>query len=186
MKRKAQYVLAAALLLPTLGAHPVFAKGPAVTVTGFKADLNPATVGGKGEGEAQYKLRSSVQGTSESFEAEVEFPIPDASVGITDLVTAQNALFELHLFHGASEYAVCTLPITEIEFKYKPTGVQVEAEYGVSVSQQTPTSGTPVLSEKVGTCTLGAVPGVPTVAANDTAVVVLSGTSTPILTGVFQ
>jgi hypothetical protein len=203
MRNKAKFVLAAALLLPYLSVNPVLAKGgkpnvtkPVVTVVGFKADLNPVVLGGNGEGEAEYKSKSSTLGTSESFKAEAEFSIPDPTLGITDLDTAQSALFELHLARGGTDYAVCTLAIKEIEFEYKPTGVQIEAEYGVSVSQETPTGGTPSLSQKVGSCLLsGGTNGVPTVASGDTATVFsvvqtaplpAPPVSTAVLTGIFQ
>jgi hypothetical protein len=205
MNRKTKYVLAAALLLPALGTHPVFADGKgkggpksgvAITVVGFKADLSPVVLGGNGEGEAEYKNKSSTLGTSESFNGEAEFLIPDPTLGITDLDTAQTALFEMHLARGGTDYAVCTLAIKEIEFKYKLTSVQIEAEYGVSVSQQTPTGGIPSLSQKVGGCLLsGGTNGVPTVASGDTATVFsvvqtlpppALPTSTAVLMGTFQ
>ncbi len=204
MTKRITCTLAAALMLPYLSVNSVLAKEgkshvtkSAVTVVGFQADLNSVLPGGNGEGEAEYKSKSSTQGTSESFKAEAEFSIPDASLGITDLNSAQNALFQLHLSHdGVNDYAVCTLAIKEIEFEYRLTSVQIEAEYGVSVSQQTPAGGAPTVSQKVGGCTLlggtGSAPGVPTVASGDTATIdLVSGTppaivSTPVLTGIFQ
>jgi hypothetical protein len=191
MKRKTKYVLAAALLLPTLGGHPVFAAGKsAITVSGFKTDLQPFTLGGNGEGEAEDKLKTTPQGTNESFNAEAEFVIPDANLGITDLNTAPSAQFELHLSANNTDYAVCTMDIKEIEFEYKPTGVQTEAEYAVSVSQQTPTGGTPTLSQKVGSCLIaGGINGVPKVASGDVAKVFLvtnPPAGTPLLIGTFH
>ena len=190
MKRKTKYVLAAALLLPTLGGHPVFAGKSAITVSGFKAELQPFTLGGNGEGEAEYKLKTTPQGTNESFNTEAEFVIPDPNLGITDLVSAPNAQFELHLSTNNTDYAVCTMEIKEIEFDYTPSGVQNEAEYAASVSQQTLTGGTPVLSQKVGSCLLGgAINGVPKVASGDVAKVFLltnPPAATPLLIGTFH
>lgn len=207
MTARAKFIFMAALLLPCLSVSSVFAGGkggkgkggkskPAVTVVEFEAKLNPVVADGNGEGEAEYKSKSSTRGTSESFKAEAEFAIPDANLGITDLNSTQTAQLELHLSRGGADYAVCALAIKEIEFKYKPTGVQIEAEFGVSVSQETAAGDTPELEEKVGSCVLAATGtnGVPTVAAGDTATVVSlvqSGTppvpvSTQVLTGIFE
>jgi len=204
MRTNAKFVLAAALLLPYLSANAALASGqggsgkgngpkisqPVVTVVGFKAQLDSVVLDGNGEGEAEYKMKSSTLGTKESFEGEAEFSIPDPSLGITDLNSAQTAQLEMHLSRGGTDYAVCSLAIKEIEFEYKLTGVQIQAEYGVSVSQQTLTGGTPSLSQKVGSCMLGTGPGVPTVAAGDIAtvfsVVGSPAVSTQVLTGTFQ
>lgn len=204
MKRRTPFILAAALLLPYFTASGALAsekgksRGPKspTTVVGFKAELAPVVADGNGEGEAEYKNKSNTRGTVESFSAEVEFEIPDATLGITDLNSAPAAQFELHLSRGGSDYAVCSLAIKETEFKYKADGVEIEAEYAVSVSQETPVGGAATLSEKIGSCILNATGtnGVPTVAAGDTATVFsvqpavppAPPSSTAVLTGLFQ
>lgn len=184
---------ATAVLLATLLAAPVImtqasfadSKGKSSTTTSsatttetkLKARLTPA-LGLIGEGEAEYKNKVSSKGTEEKFSGEVEFPV-------TDLIAAQANVFEMHLARLGAEYAVCSLVIKEIEFKYQagnPVPVAIEAEYEVSASQKTPVGGVPTVSQKVGNC----APALPAVQALDTVTVVQEGFSLPLLTGTFQ
>jgi hypothetical protein len=91
----------------------------------------------------------------------------------------------MHLARGGLEYAVCSLTIKEIEFKYQPgtppVPVGIEAEYEVSASQKTPVGGVPTVSQTVGSC----VPAVPAVLELDTVTVVQQGIGTTLLTGTF-
>jgi hypothetical protein len=158
-------------------------KGSSTEIS-FKADLIP-DLEVLGDGKAQYKKKTGKKGSEEKFKGKVEF-------SVLDVATAEDMVFEMHLARGTppADYAVCLLRIKEIEYKYQsgdPVPVEVEAEYVVDVNQKTPVSGTPKLSEKVGNCTVGGVPGVPAVQDQDTATVFQQGfTSSTLLTGTFS
>jgi len=155
-------------------------KGSSTEIS-FKADLSPA-LDVLGDGEASYKKKTGKKGSEEKFKGQVEFPVLDAAA-------AEVAVFEMHLARGGTEYAVCLLLIKEIEYKYQsgnPVPVEIEAEYVVDVSQKTPVSGTPTLKQKVGSCTVGGVAGVPAVQDVDTATVFQQGFAGTLLTGTFS
>ena len=152
----------------------------------FRADLDPVPlpdVDNIGDGKAHYKKKTGKKGTEEKFKGKVEFPI-------LDIATADDAVFEMHLARLGVDYAVCLLRIKEIEFKYQPGNpvpVGIEAEYVVDVSQRTPLSGTPKLTEKVGSCTAldGTTHLVPAVQEMDTATVFQQGSPSTLLSGTF-
>jgi len=159
------------------------------TKINLRADLAPppaapvaADVSGEVGGEAKYSKKTGKKGTEDKFKGEVEFPVLDAA-------SAQAAVYDMLLFHASdlvNPYAVCSLVIKEIEFEYQsgnpPVLVEIEAEYGVGVSQKTVPPSLPTLKQKVGSCTV-----FPVVQAGDTATVFLQGdTLSPLLTGTFS
>jgi hypothetical protein len=169
-------------------------KGGSTVSTAFKAKLAPPLgAPGECEGEAKYKkkvttitplLGTPTITTVESFTGEVECPIL-----LTDLVTAQGDVYDMHLARGGSDYAVCSLVIKEFEFEYEsdplvPAGV--DGEYGVNVGEKSPPTP-PTLTAKVGGCMLpDLTPAFPVVAAGDTVNVFLHpDTLIPLLTGIF-
>jgi hypothetical protein len=159
------------------GKHSTGTSTVTTTVIQLKADLTPV-LGVTGDGKATYSNKTGTKGTDEKFTGKVEFPV-------TDLALAEAAVFEMHLARNAAEYAVCSLTIKEIEFKYQPGTPPVpngiEAEYRVSAKQKTPVGGVPTATELVGSC----VPAVPAVQALDTVTVVQQGVGTTLLTGTF-
>ena len=146
----------------------------------LEAELMPA-LEVFGDGKAHYKKKTGKKGSEERFKGKVEFPVLDAA-------TAEGLVFEMHLARGGTDYAVCVLLIKEIEYKYEaenPVPVAIEAEYVVDVSQRTPLSGSPTLKQKVGSCLVGGVAGVPAVQELDTATVFQQGFASTLLTGQF-
>jgi hypothetical protein len=189
MTGKAMTVFLAAMFASQVALTAVsFAKGQSSsTVTHFKAKLAPPLgAPGECEGGAKYtkKVNNITLAAAETFTGEVECPI------LTDLVTAQDDVYDMHLARGGTDYAVCSLVIKEFEFEYQsnplvPAGV--DGEYGVNVGEKSPPTP-PTLTTKVGGCTLPdlVTPAFPVVAAGDTVNVFLHpDTVTPLLTGIF-
>jgi len=209
MKSKILAILLGVSLAAPLGGTSVSfasgkkAKSSSKSETKLQAKLRPV-LGGTVEdfeGKVKYKKKSGSKGSEEEIESELESPIPNASLGITDEASAADASFLLRIFEAltGTEKGSCILLINELEFEYEDglTLAGLDAAFAAKLKEKTPISGIATLSKKVGTCQVMSlvnnvatlVDGIPDIAEGDTAAIyALTPTpgTTALLSGIFQ